>query len=93
MTKTIDINCREWFDKLAGNSYFAGSVTVNYGMADEKSFLLPLQYGYDRSYEATALNKLKDLKLIESTYTADLRQAGIILRSHLQTGCKKRELL
>ena len=29
--KTIDVNCLEWFDKINGNSYFAGEIIVNYG--------------------------------------------------------------
>ena len=30
--KTIDVNCKEWFDKLNGNSYFAGTISINYGL-------------------------------------------------------------
>ena len=45
-TKTIDIQAKEWFDKVNGNSYFAGTITLNYGTETEETFLLPFQYGY-----------------------------------------------
>ena len=89
---TIDINAKEWFDKANGNSYFSGEVTVNYGMPDELSKSMPFQYGYGNSYEDTAMRMLKDLGLIISVYHMDLKKAGIIVRSHKQTNCKKRDL-
>ena len=41
--KTIDIDCKEWFDRINGNSYFAGTVTVNFQMEDEQTFNIPFQ--------------------------------------------------
>jgi len=37
--KTIDINAKEWFDKINGNSYFAGTITLDFGMKTEETFL------------------------------------------------------
>ena len=37
-TKTIDVNAKEWFDKINGNSYFCGTITLNYGMNNEETF-------------------------------------------------------
>jgi len=34
--KTIDVNVKEWFDKVNGNSYFAGTVSLNFGMKTQK---------------------------------------------------------
>jgi hypothetical protein len=34
--KTIDITALEWFDKVNGNSYFSATVTLNFGMKDQK---------------------------------------------------------
>ena len=45
-TKTIDIQAKHWFDKVNGNSYFCGTVTLNYGMKNEETFLMPFQNGY-----------------------------------------------
>ena len=39
-TKTIDVNAKEWIDKKHGNSYFCGTVTLNYGMKNEETFLI-----------------------------------------------------
>ena len=43
-TKTIDIRAKEWFDKTFGNSYFAGTITINKGTETEETFLMPFQY-------------------------------------------------
>ena len=43
MNQTIDINAKEWFDKVNGNSYFCGTITINYGMKTEQTFLMPFQ--------------------------------------------------
>jgi len=97
-TKTIDINCLEWFDKINGNSYFAGRVIVNYGMPDEKSFILPFQYGYDNQYiheSGRELNKQGYLPGF-SEYGVLWRyckENNIILRYNKVDKCKKSELM
>ena len=90
--KTIDIQAKEWFDKVNGNSYFAGSVTVNYGMSDALTFVMPFKYGYGRQYEQEAMGILKKERLIDSIYCVDLKDKGIVVRSYIQLGCKKKEL-
>ena len=90
--KTIDIQAKEWFDKVNGNSYFAGTVTVNYGMQDEKEFKMPFQYGYGSQYEQEALSILKNENLIPTRHTPEFKAMGIILRSNIQKNCKKSEL-
>ena len=30
--KTLDINAREWFDKVNGNSYFSAQIVVDYDL-------------------------------------------------------------
>lgn len=96
-TKTIDINCLEWFDKVNGNSYFAGTVTVNLGMPNEFRFYLPFQYGYDSQYlheAATQLHKRGYLTGYADygSFTRYCREYGIILRYQLIDRCKKAEL-
>lgn len=97
-TKTIDITCLEWFDKINGNSYFAAQVTVNYGMPDEFMFALPFQYGYGDHYKdmaAKELNKRGYLPGFDEqrqrlwSYAADNK---IIVRTVKHENCKKREL-
>lgn len=91
--KTIDIQAKEWFDKVNGNSYFSGIVTVNYGLKDALTFKMPFQYGYGGQSKQEALKILKENNLIESSYTADLREAGIVLRSNMHKNCLKRDVV
>jgi hypothetical protein len=90
--KTIDVNAKHWFDKVNGNSYFSAEVVTNYGQADAQTFILPFQYGYGDAYIYASLSELNKRGLIGATNTADLRDAGIILRYHIEKNCKKREL-
>lgn len=90
---TIDINALQWFDKVNGNSYFAGSITLNFGQPNQEEIKIPFQYGYGDFYRYKALEMLQDLGYITETHTAALRDSGIILRSLIQKGCKKRDLM
>jgi len=101
--KTIDINAKEWFDKINGNSYFAGTIAVNYGMKSERIFKMPFQYGYGSQYEQEARNILANEGLIpfndygkngkhpKSAYELK-EEMGIIYRACIQHKCKQREL-
>lgn len=96
--KTIDVNAKEWFDKVNGNSYFSGIVTINYGMEDLREYIMPFQYGYGSQYEFTALKLVRD----NEPETAKLSTSGslrlfcedcnIILRRSLKENCLKGEL-
>lgn len=96
--KTIDVNCLEWLDKVNGNSYFAGSVTVNYKMPDEKTYYLPFQYGYGSQYEEAAKAELIKRGLLDKEKIGYYglprysRENGIIYRGRLVDKCKKAEL-
>ncbi len=91
--KTIDMQAKEWFDKVNGNSYFAGTVTVNYGLKSQQSFNMPFQYGYGDSYYHKGLEVLKKSNLIDKDdYHQTFRDKKIIVRNSIQTGCKKAEL-
>ena len=89
--KTIDITTKTWFDKINGNTYFAQSITLNFGMSDEKTIKNEFQYGYS-SYEFEAIECLKNQLGIEFSNTHELRESGIILRTSTQKNCKKSEL-
>lgn len=93
--KTVDINAFQWFDKINGNSYFAGTVCVNFGLPNQLNFNMPFQYGYGDSYQYEALKVLKEHKLTideDINHLWHLRENGVILRTNKITGCKKREL-
>tara|TARA_R100001530_G_scaffold10639_5_gene10532 strand:- start:165 stop:509 length:345 start_codon:yes stop_codon:yes gene_type:complete len=93
-TKTIDIKAKEWFDKVNGNSYFCGTITLNYGMKTEQTFLMPIQYGYGSQYEQKAKSILVFYKTIKECWSlySYCKDNNIILRSTLTENCLKREL-
>lgn len=100
--KTIDINAKEWFDKVNGNSYFAAKITLNYGTDYAVTIKLPFQYGYGNHYEYMAVKELEKQQLIANLIhypnggTESLQsyceRNGFILHSSKQENCKKSEL-
>jgi hypothetical protein len=55
--KSMFIECREWFDKVNGNSYFSARIWVNGGQVA----ILPFQYGYGDQFIYEAQKKLTEL--------------------------------
>ena len=90
--KTIDIQAKEWFDKVNGNSYFSAQVTVNYGMTDEKTYYIPFEYGYGSYFEQAAKQMLFKEGLIANISLYELKEQGIVIRTSKQTNCKKAEV-
>lgn len=95
--KTVDVQAKEWFDKVNGNSYFSAEVTVNYGMKNESSFSIPMQYGYGDHYRDQAFKAIKkELNCFKtfrgSSYWRAYEENNIIARHSKQENCKKREL-
>lgn len=93
--KTIDVNALEWFDQINGNSYFAGKITINYGMKTEKTYIMPFQYGYDSQYEYEAFKILEKEGYFNNLNISHLWQVinhGVILRSNIKKGCLKKDL-
>ena len=79
--RVIEINARQWFDKVNGNSYFAAYVTVwnSPEYADNVTYILPFQYGYDSQAKYTALRELLNLGVISSEREHELRAAGVLV--------------
>ena len=59
--KTIDIEAKEWRDRIYGNSYFSSDVTLNYGMDNQETIKLPFQYGYGDQYYHASMEEVKNL--------------------------------
>ena len=91
--KTIDIQAKEWFDKINGTSYFSAVITLNFGLKNQKQFKLPFQNGYGEYYQYKALELLKNKGLINTDRTFELYEQGIVLRSEIQTKCLKKEVV
>ena len=99
--KTIDIQAKEWFDKVNGNSYFSARITLNYGMQDATDCFLPFEYGYGDFYIDKATQELERLGYISPEHYSNggtqalwayCQDKGIVLRTNKQKGCKKRDL-
>ncbi len=90
--KTIDIQAKEWFDKVNGNSYFSAIVTTDYGTKKEQTFKIPFEYGHNTQYQQEGLKALLHAGLITTVSKYELKEQGIILRSNIQTGCKKADV-
>ena len=97
--KTIDINAKEWRDKINGNSYFSSDVTLNYGMENEKVIKLPFQYGYGDQYVYESLREIQKLFPRSKWYRENILakyqiqdRYNIIIRNSIKTNCLKKEL-
>lgn len=55
--RSLFVECREWFDKTGGNSYFSARIWVNGGQVA----ILPFQYGYGDQFIYEAQKKLTEL--------------------------------
>ena len=93
--KTIDIQAKEWFDRTYGNSYFSAVVTINYCLENEEQIKLHFQYGYGDHYVDMALKEVKKLhpELAELSQWELRDKKGIIIRSSIQRGCLKKEVV
>jgi hypothetical protein len=95
--KTIDVNAKEWFDKANGNSYFSGTITLNFGMDDAEQMEMPFQYGYGDHYvdmakcQMTEHNKISP-KLMQPLWRY-CEENDIILRNNIQRDCLKRDVV
>jgi hypothetical protein len=92
--KTIDINAKTWFDKTYGNSYFAAIVTIDYSLPTEQTIKIPFTYGYGSYYEQKAKEVMQKMELMPANISLweHCQNNGIVLRSHNQKNCLKREL-
>ena len=88
--KSIDIQGKEWFDKVNGNSYHAGTVTTNFGEENSLSFIIPFQYGYGESYIQSALKVLVKENIIPNRDF--IQENNIQVRANIYRNCKKSEL-
>ena len=94
--KTIDLQAKEWFDRVNGNSYFSALATINFGMENEKRVYIPFQYGYGDYYQFAAFSQLqKDGILNDETIYSPTRWArenNIIFRYSKQENCRQRDV-
>ena len=97
MINTIDVNAKEWFDNKNGNSYFCGTITLNYGTETKETFLMQMQNGYGTQFEQEAKAILTQFNKISGNWGEPLsmycKENNIILRRSLKENCLKKELI
>jgi hypothetical protein len=90
--KNINLNFKEWFDKKNGNSYFCGTIKID----NNKTFLIPFQYGYGTQYLQECKNVLTEFNVISLEYGKSLKahcsDNNINLNINFKDSCLKREL-
>lgn len=96
--KTIHVSVKEWFDKANGNSYFAGTIVINYGRKNEKEIKIPFRYGYGDHYRHVAFDLIKKelncFKRVDklTSYWRAYEQYKIKATHSKRENCLKREL-
>lgn len=95
--KTVDVQAKEWFDQVYGNSYFGAVVTINYGSEDERDIKLPFQYGYGDHYQDMAFKAIIKSGLITDAEENEspwryYERKGIIVRHSKEERCLQREV-
>jgi hypothetical protein len=58
--RSVFVECREWFDKVNGNTYFSARIWINGGQVA----ILPFQYGYGDQFIYEAQRKLIELNYL-----------------------------
>jgi hypothetical protein len=89
--KTLDINAKEWFDKVNGNSYFSAQIVIDYDLPTYKKYFLPFQYGYGDSFQWQSLKHLQEIGEIANNiaYLGQLRDNGVIIRTSKRNALKR----
>lgn len=94
--KAIEINAKEWLDRLNGNSYFAGNIFVEFDNGRIDEILMPFQYGYGSQYEYEAMALLTQFNYISLDYGQNLRtyceDNNIKFVRNFRDKCLKRDL-
>jgi hypothetical protein len=89
--KTLDINAKEWFDKVNGNSYFSAQIVIDYDLPTYKKYFLPFQYGYGDFFQWQSLKHLQELGLVAHNigHLWQLRDNGVIIRTSKRNALKR----
>ena len=88
----IEVQGREWFDKVNGNSYHCVYISINGSLV----ITVPFTYGYEDSYKYTATNAMSEAGYLPNPLSINVdtycRKNGIHCVCHIQRGCKKNQL-
>lgn len=91
--KTVDIQTKEWFDKVNGNSYFASVITLNFGLDNKVELKNGFQYGYGSFHEYEAWRTIfKHIGLDYNKFTWSVISDNNIIVRTSKNKALKREL-
>lgn len=93
--ETIDVQAKQWFDRVNGNSYFSAVVTVNFQGDDETVLVCPMQYGYGECYLQAARAALVEAGFLVGSDIGLVRwcrESGVRLCHSIEHKCKQREV-
>jgi hypothetical protein len=62
--RSMFVECREWFDRTGGNSYFSARIWIN----GKWAFTLHFQYGYGDHFKSVAVSALVENGFIPKEY-------------------------
>lgn len=62
--KDIIANCRRWFDKTNGNSYFSVNIQIPMNNGRYRQINIPMQYGYGNHWQYEVINLLEKVGII-----------------------------
>lgn len=91
--KTIDVQAKEWFDKVNGNSYCSIRVVLNYGMDNEETLLVRFTYGYGDYYKQAATEAINNYFNTDYHALHDSKLNNVIIRSSIKRNCRKKDVL
>lgn len=80
--KTVDLSVLRWWDKVNGNSYFAGTITLNFGMPNECTLHMPFQYGSGSQpeFEASKVLQWAGIKFAGRGIQWECRESKVVYR-------------
>lgn len=92
ITKSIELNFKEWHDKKNGNTYFSGTINID----NKETIEVPFQYGNGDSYLHESKAILHEHNYISCEYGESIKQFcqrnNINYIQTFKVGCKKNEL-
>ena len=94
----INLQGKEWFDKVNGNSYWSARATLTDSNHNTHTLPIEYQYGYGSFYIQRATEILRELRYLDEQgegYRSGYWSSGrrVVWSESIQTGCKKRDMV
>tara|TARA_R100001510_G_C7646962_1_gene204299 strand:+ start:574 stop:939 length:366 start_codon:yes stop_codon:yes gene_type:complete len=91
---TIDVEVKKHHNN--GNTYFAGTITLDFNTDKERTYLMPFQYGYGYQWEhemKATLSYFNEMSIPKFTFWSQfLKENNIDYRTNIIDDCRQKEL-